>query len=156
MALVTVTVPRFGGVNRYNTLIHEGSVEILVNGVPVGTSERDNYGRPVIDIDPVEIDDAAVTTVVVKNNKIDEVFDLDTIRFKVPPKTMTSDFLEWEITPDNWGTMVVRSVLDFIPYLEFIARPSSPIEDYRDWETDRKSTRLNSSHSGESRMPSSA
>ena len=25
-----------------------------------------------------------------------------------------------------------------------------------DWETDRKSTRLNSSHSGESRMPSSA
>ena len=29
-------------------------------------------------------------------------------------------------------------------------------EKYRDWETDRKSTRLNSSHSGESRMPSSA
>ena len=27
---------------------------------------------------------------------------------------------------------------------------------YRDWETDRKSTRLNSSHSRESRMPSSA
>ena len=31
-----------------------------------------------------------------------------------------------------------------------------PEETYRDWETDRKSTRLNSSHSGESRMPSSA
>ena len=30
------------------------------------------------------------------------------------------------------------------------------IETYRDWETDRKSTRLNSSHSGEARMPSSA
>ena len=30
------------------------------------------------------------------------------------------------------------------------------IDAYRDWETDRKSTRLNSSHSGESRMPSSA
>ena len=30
------------------------------------------------------------------------------------------------------------------------------IAEYRDWETDRKSTRLNSSHSGESRMPSSA
>ena len=28
--------------------------------------------------------------------------------------------------------------------------------DYCDWETDRKSTRLNSSHSGESRMPASA
>ena len=30
------------------------------------------------------------------------------------------------------------------------------MEDYRDWETDRKSTRLNSSHSRASRMPSSA
>ena len=30
------------------------------------------------------------------------------------------------------------------------------IQRYRDWETDRKSTRLNSSHSAKSRMPSSA
>ena len=30
------------------------------------------------------------------------------------------------------------------------------VEFYRDWETDRKSTRLNSSHSAKSRMPSSA
>ena len=29
-------------------------------------------------------------------------------------------------------------------------------KNYRDWETDRKSTRLNSSHSAKSRMPSSA
>ena len=33
--------------------------------------------------------------------------------------------------------------------------PSDPAP-YRDWETDRKSTRLNSSHSAKSRMPSSA
>ena len=31
-----------------------------------------------------------------------------------------------------------------------------PSVQYRDWETDRKSTRLNSSHSAKSRMPSSA
>ena len=45
------------------------------------------------------------------------------------------------------------------------ARMSTPIyplmdnmylDSYRDWETDRKSTRLNSSHSAKSRMPSSA
>ena len=30
------------------------------------------------------------------------------------------------------------------------------IKPYRDWETDRKSTRLNSSHSAKFRMPSSA
>ena len=33
---------------------------------------------------------------------------------------------------------------------------SKNIGAYRDWETDRKSTRLNSSHSAKSRMPSSA
>ena len=32
----------------------------------------------------------------------------------------------------------------------------NPSLSYRDWETDRKSTRLNSSHSAKSRMPSSA
>ena len=34
--------------------------------------------------------------------------------------------------------------------------PPSHSNGYRDWETDRKSTRLNSSHSAKSRMPSSA
>ena len=36
------------------------------------------------------------------------------------------------------------------------AKIESTAKSYRDWETDRKSTRLNSSHSGEARMPSSA
>ena len=40
-----------------------------------------------------------------------------------------------------------KSELVRIPYLDAA---------YRDWETDRKSTRLNSSHSAKSRMPSSA
>ena len=39
---------------------------------------------------------------------------------------------------------------------KYFQRLASVGESYRDWETDRKSTRLNSSHSGESRMPSSA
>ena len=41
-----------------------------------------------------------------------------------------------------------------IPKVEFL--DNNTVCAYRDWETDRKSTRLNSSHSGESRMPSSA
>ena len=41
-------------------------------------------------------------------------------------------------------------------YNSTIERYSLNPTEYRDWETDRKSTRLNSSHSGESRMPSSA
>ena len=41
---------------------------------------------------------------------------------------------------------------DLLAYAERVIKANR----YRDWETDRKSTRLNSSHSGESRMPSSA
>ena len=37
-----------------------------------------------------------------------------------------------------------------------VGRPTNLESAYRDWETDRKSTRLNSSHSAKSRMPSSA
>ena len=40
--------------------------------------------------------------------------------------------------------------------LLYAAHHHYSLSSYRDWETDRKSTRLNSSHSGESRMPSSA
>ena len=41
-------------------------------------------------------------------------------------------------------------------FLGAIHLAASVIWLYRDWETDRKSTRLNSSHSAKSRMPSSA
>ena len=41
-------------------------------------------------------------------------------------------------------------------YKEIDIEQTAKIEHYRDWETDRKSTRLNSSNSAKSRMPSSA
>ena len=37
-----------------------------------------------------------------------------------------------------------------------VPQSESHMAKYRDWETDRKSTRLNSNHSAKSRMPSSA
>ena len=40
--------------------------------------------------------------------------------------------------------------------LNFVVNRLCCAQGYRDWETDRKSTRLNSSHSAKSRMPSSA
>ena len=39
---------------------------------------------------------------------------------------------------------------------QLLQKPIRKGSKYRDWETDRKSTRLNSSHSAKSRMPSSA
>ena len=54
----------------------------------------------------------------------------------------------------NWQAKKQARVLGTGP-----SGPGVDTEDkelYRDWETDRKSTRLNSSHSAKSRMPSSA
>ena len=52
----------------------------------------------------------------------------------------------------NGGSMTKLSIKvdDFVSFLE------ENEQIYRDWETDRKSTRLNSSHRSLSRMPSSA
>ena len=55
------------------------------------------------------------------------------------PKTKTEKMGRYQRTPESIA--------------KFAAKQKGR---YRDWETDRKSTRLNSSHSGESRMPSSA
>ena len=66
---------------------------------------------------------------------------------------------------------LVETVSDLGELVEATVEPVEPVEPvedelpveveldavvYRDWETDRKSTRLNSSHSAKSRMPSSA
>ena len=40
--------------------------------------------------------------------------------------------------------------------LNLVGSNNQAVKQYRDWETDRKSTRLNSSHRSLSRMPSSA
>ena len=57
-----------------------------------------------------------------------------------------------KITDTKYATLVAPANLDFSAQTAVTAYGTQ----YRDWETDRKSTRLNSSHSGESRMPSSA
>ena len=55
----------------------------------------------------------------------------------------------WECRPNEFSYRVYDQDSDFGLQLELAPT-------YRDWETDRKSTRLNSSHSAKSRMPSSA
>ena len=52
----------------------------------------------------------------------------------------------------------IESTIEKLNNLEYFLRRFGTLKDlpYRDWETDRKSTRLNSSHRSLSRMPSSA
>ena len=57
----------------------------------------------------------------------------------------------------NLGAQVLQDLgLSVEGLREVIGTLTPQTSSYRDWETDRKSTRLNSSHSRASRMPSSA
>ena len=58
-----------------------------------------------------------------------------------------SDTLQW--LDENVSWLDIAKQIGIEKQIEIRA-------EYRDWETDRKSTRLNSSHSAKSRMPSSA
>ena len=55
-----------------------------------------------------------------------------------------------EIPAVEYGSLVTGFGVGILTFVRFVAYV------YRDWETDRKSTRLNSSHAIPSRMPSSA
>ena len=62
------------------------------------------------------------------------------------------------IALDKKGNGEYKEIDELMRQLERIAKIQNYNDrgKYRDWETDRKSTRLNSSHSAKSRMPSSA
>ena len=59
---------------------------------------------------------------------------------------------DW-LVDSKWNTEVAKVIEDAARLgVGVLCGPGK----YRDWETDRKSTRLNSSHSAKTRMPSSA
>ena len=63
------------------------------------------------------------------------------------------NFLKYEMLPVEKWIEIAKNVSRENPGIPISLGTA---EQYRDWETDRKSTRLNSSHSAKSRMPSSA
>ena len=76
------------------------------------------------------------------------------------PKTYEAQLkAQFGVTPDNCDYCSVRYLGSYdstINIGEVTASAAGQTASYRDWETDRKSTRLNSSHRSLSRMPSSA
>ena len=72
---------------------------------------------------------------------------------------MEENILTWFITAAGGGlTWFVYTLSNRVTAIETREKQQKENDGnpYRDWETDRKSTRLNSSHSAKSRMPSSA
>ena len=87
---------------------------------------------------------------ILDNGKVDSVYS------SPAPASGYDDWLEVETLPnlsDYWDGEAFVSIGDS-PSTHHIFDYTTKL--YRDWETDRKSTRLNSSHSAKSRMPSSA
>ena len=73
-----------------------------------------------------------------------------------PGQMLPVDMLENAIA-NNWhGYGLIVKTPKKLTVLKKVPNDFDNPETYRDWETDRKSTRLNSSHSRASRMPSSA
>ena len=60
------------------------------------------------------------------------------------------------IRPFQYGDNSTKGTCLWLKGLPKLTPTNIIAKSYRDWETDRKSTRLNSSHSAKSRMPSSA
>ena len=58
--------------------------------------------------------------------------------------------------PLHWFDGSILFLEHFFNVFVFVENDAADTFAYRDWETDRKSTRLNSSHEFVSRMPSSA
>ena len=65
--------------------------------------------------------------------------------------TLAKRYVSALVKTQNISSLIASGNIDHL----FLSH-ELPMYNYRDWETDRKSPRLNSSHSGESRMPSSA
>ena len=68
--------------------------------------------------------------------------------------TITTAYIAGTDTDKATMTLATRGVATILFISGTVCVVSGDV--YRDWETDRKSTRLNSSHSAKSRMPSSA
>ena len=71
--------------------------------------------------------------------------------------TFWHSYVNWELVKkDNYytGKKIIYKKVTGYKHIDNLIKNLQG--HYRDWETDRKSTRLNSSHSAKSRMPSSA
>ena len=90
-----------------------------------------------------------------KNYEADIGFDKTIGTFKIKPKLFYSELKDYIYNTGSTFQNIDAKIYG-LDISGLYALDDHFSFDYRDWETDRKSTRLNSSHSGESRMPSSA
>ena len=119
--------------------VEESGVYILDNTLPTYDNSRESYHTIAISKDVLQATFNAKVLASVKANPCVASASID------GGDVLTITFVEGK-------NPVVKGIGFFQKTTVTVSTPML----YRDWETDRKSTRLNSSHSAKSRMPSSA
>ena len=124
---------------KYVKLIHETPMN------PVETFEgefiEEKVARVVENKEPIE--DGAPIIYTERKDGVIPAYNIRTDKWDIALTAMDQ-------VNKNWGTKNMEKPGTFAEDVP------DTIKTYRDWETDRKSTRLNSSHRSLSRMPSSA
>ena len=130
-------------------LNYEILVKDLLKGILNGVRYDPKKDRTVSNIQLVDLYEFDGT------NIRDIISDLVITNFRIREDAETGDalFLDLTLEQVTFATLEKTQIPQDVQegFKKKIATPK-----YRDWETDRKSTRLNSSHSAKSRMPSSA
>ena len=132
----------------------------------IPTPERDvdqDFLMPVEDVFSISGRGTVVTGRIEKGTiKVGETVEIvgfgDTKTTTVTGVEMFRKEMEQGQAGDNCGILLRGIKKEDVERGQVLCKPKSitPHIKYRDWETDRKSTRLNSSHRSLSRMPSSA
>ena len=121
------------------------------SGIPMGRRSEQNLYEDLI-VECLKIYGFEIYYIPRKFNNIDRIFGEDTIssfEHAYPLEMYLQNVNGFE----GDGELMSKFGVELKDTATFIV---SKKRWYRDWETDRKSTRLNSSHSAKSRMPSSA
>ena len=114
------------------------------------SAEDDGFPYDELEVDILELPPIpyAELTVQEAENRVTAVWDF--------AKKAIQEAEDKRALGERGGTFIIDGALLLKGYMEKWRLGDSARLVYRDWETDRKSTRLNSSHEIPSRMPSSA
>ena len=135
--IVQLTIPSYVGVSDYSELLDTGKITLTINGETVTSSSV------------ITVEKNSTFTIELTNNQLNQQFDYDSIKFienkydgstatfidiDRSPTVKTDDKMIFNITPENWETMLANNsgyyTIKALPYLYFMARETESVESY--------------------------
>ena len=135
--IVRLTIPSYSGESSYSELLNTGKISLVING------------ESITNTNSITVEKNSSFTIELTNNQLNQKFDYDMIDFierkydaisgeyvniDRSPISQTDDKMIFNITPDNWDTMLDNHTDSYLiralPYLYFTARETEPVESY--------------------------